>query len=153
MRRPGEQSIALAQCKPDRLTVIDGGRRYSDKCCNLVRWALRSGELHPLLDSRVELVSGHILRSNCPCFGPVAGEGMCKREVLANRRVGPRPPSRGLEHWNGLARTTGERKSEPVVRCIENLAARLKEGNCLVLLVECGLDEGELQDDLRLVGI
>src|SRR5581483_10542809 len=113
----------------------------------------RLGELHPLLDPRIELISGDILGSDEAGLVPVAGECVSKREILTDRRVGIDLPGRRLEHRDRLLRMAGESQGEAVIRRIENSLSRVQKPDSLAILALRDLDERQLQDGLRLVRI
>jgi hypothetical protein len=71
--------IVLAKRKTNGLAVIDLGWCYTDKGSDLIRGLFGAGELHPLLDARIELVPRNILRSDGPSFGPIACKAMSER--------------------------------------------------------------------------
>ena len=112
----------------------------------------RLGERHPLLDAGIELVGGHVLRGDRPGRGPVAGEGIGQREILADAGIGADRAGGGLEDGDRLGGSTGERQRQAVVGGIEHIAGCLEQGDGLVVLALGDLDQRQLQDDLRLVG-
>ena len=84
-----------------------------------------------------ELVRWNVLRRDNFCLGPIAGQRMGERKVLADGRVRTLLASRCLEHRNRLVRMTGERKRETVVGGVEDRPARLQELKRLIPLAEC----------------
>ena len=68
----GEARVVLSKRELDRLARIGGGRRHAYKGSDLIRRAMRRGELHPLMNAAIELIGGDILRGNRPRIRPVA---------------------------------------------------------------------------------
>jgi len=136
--------------KLDRLSRVSGGRRDADKGGDLIGWARRLGELHPLLDASVELRNRHILAGDHTGFVPMARKRVSKGKILTNDGVGVLLTCGRLEGGDRLAGAPGKGQCKAIVRDIEDLTVGAETRDRVTVLALSDLDERELERDLRL---
>ncbi len=110
-------------------------------------------ELYPLLQAGVELVGRHVLGRNRLGVGPVAGESISEREVLADARVGTLGPGDRLQRGDGVERPAGQGQRQSVIGLVERAAAGIEDGDRLAILALSDFGQDNLQHQLRLVRI
>ena len=162
-RRPGcatgsaaawRTASSLLQRQADRLAGIGGDRLDADQSRDLVRSAGRLGQRHPLLDAaRRAGRPGTSWAATVRGLVPVAGEGIGQRQVLAGARIGADRAGSRLEHRNRGLRVAGQRQRQAGVGRIEQTLRLGQQQLGLVILALGDLDQRQLQDDLRLVGV
>src|SRR3954447_20510557 len=127
---------------------LDAGQRR-----DLIGRVRGPGELHPLLDTCVELVGGYVLRGDRTRLRPVAGQGISQGQVLADPGIGVLGARGSLERWDRVVAATCKRQREAIVRRIKLATSIPKQSNSLATLALSDLDQRQLQDHLRLIGV
>ena len=133
-------AIGLVERQARRLTRIDCSRRHANQRSDGRRFLPRRRHLHPLMDTRVELVGGNVLRGDGAGIRPITGERVCKRQVLADASVGVGPASGWLQDLDRIVRTSGKRHRQTVIGWVEHAAAGFEEAERFVALAESDLD-------------
>ena len=105
------------------------------------------------MNTGVELVGGNVLRRDRAGVGPIAGEGISEREVLASASIGIHRARDRLKHFDRVIGMTGEGQRQAVIGRIEQALAGVEVIDRFGVLPLGNLDQSELQHDLRLARV